>query len=341
MHNNFQINGIQQVGIGVQDAEQAYDWYRKHLNFDLAMFNDKAEARLMKAYTGNKVHSRHAILGLNMQGGGGFEVWQFTSRKAVEPPKNWSDLSPGINAVYIRTKNINKAYLYLKKLTGVSCFEPYNHALAKQSFKFIDPFGNHFQVLEDEYEFINTDKPFGGIMGVCIGVGNLEKSLGFYQDIFNLNEEFYREENERSKRAFVRSAKPVKSAFSELLGPFFLEIVQPKQEQENHLFKNRYWGDLGFIHCCFDVINMADLRSHCQQKGYPFSVDSEGSFPMGKAAGQFAYVEDPDGTLIELVETHRIPLLKSLGWYINLKKRKRKVLPKWMLRLMALGRNPT
>ena len=44
--------------------------------------------------------------------------------------------------------------------------------------------------------------------------------------------------------------------------------------------------------------------------GYPFTVDSsrafnEGeSFDMGEAAGQFAYIEYPDGSLIDLVEAH-------------------------------------
>jgi hypothetical protein len=43
---------------------------------------------------------------------------------------------------------------------------------------------------------------------------------------------------------------------------------------------------------------------------------------MGEAAGHFSYVEDPDGTLIEFVETHKIPIIKKLGWYIDLWKRK-------------------
>ncbi len=41
---------------------------------------------------------------------------------------------------------------------------------------------------------------------------------------------------------------------------------------------------------------------------------------MGDAAGQFAYIEDPDGTLIEFVETHKVPLVRKLGLSINLPK---------------------
>ena len=52
------------------------------------------------------------------------------------------------------------------------------------------------------------------------------------------------------------------------------------------------------------------------------SVDIDNSFDMGEAAGRFSYIEDPYGTLIEFVETHKVPIIKKIGWYINLKKRR-------------------
>ena len=50
----------------------------------------------------------------------------------------------------------------------------------------------------------------------------------------------------------------------------------------------------------------------------------------------FAYVEDPDGTLIEFVETHKIPITKRFGWYLDLWKRRdvTRPLPDWMLRMI-------
>ena len=81
------------------------------------------------------------------------------------------------------------------------------------------------------------------------------------------------------------------------------------------------------------------MKELCASKGYPFTVDSSGSFDMGEAAGYFSYVEDPDGTLIEFVETHRIPILKKIGWYLDLRKRNpTKALPDWMLKALRFGR---
>jgi hypothetical protein len=63
------------------------------------------------------------------------------------------------------------------------------------------------------------------------------------------------------------------------------------------------------------------------------------SFDMGEAAGHFAYIEDPDGTLIEFVETHKVPIIKALGWYLNMTKRDpHKPLPAWMIRTLSFSR---
>ncbi|GAF77410.1 unnamed protein product, partial [marine sediment metagenome] len=69
------------------------------------------------------------------------------------------------------------------------------------------------------------------------------------------------------------------------------------------------------------------------------TVDSSKSFDMGEAAGHFSYIEDPDGTLIEFVETHKVPVIKKIGWYINLKKNPpEKALPGWMVKTLRFNR---
>ena len=74
------ICGIQQMGIGVPDVQNAWAWYRKNFGVDVRIFEEAAEAPLMIDYTGGIVQSRTATLALSMDGGGGFEIWQFTSR---------------------------------------------------------------------------------------------------------------------------------------------------------------------------------------------------------------------------------------------------------------------
>ena len=56
---------------------------------------------------------------------------------------------------------------------------------------------------------------------------------------------------------------------------------------------------------------------------------------MGEANGHFTYIEDPDGTLIEFVETFKIPILKKFGIYLHLENRDDfKPLPSWILKCL-------
>jgi hypothetical protein len=40
-----------------------------------------------------------------------------------------------------------------------------------------------------------------------------------------------------------------------------------------------------------------------------------------------------------MVETHKLPILKKIGWFLDIQKRKhQKPLPDWMLKMMGLNR---
>ena len=99
-------------------------------------------------------------------------------------------------------------------------------------------------------------------------------------------------------------------------------------------------SDPGFIQLCFDVTGMNEFGRFCAEKGYPFTVDScpDGQiFDMGDASGRFTYNEDPDGTLVEFVESYRIPGVKKLGWFIDMGRRDAsKPLPKFLFRMMGI-----
>jgi hypothetical protein len=60
---------------------------------------------------------------------------------------------------------------------------------------------------------------------------------------------------------------------------------------------------------------------------------------MGEASGHISYIEDPDGTLIEFVETHKIPIVKKIGWYLTIgKNNPEKRLPPWLLKMLKFNR---
>lgn len=347
--SNPLISGIQQIGIGVQNVPEAWAWYRKVLGFDVPVFDEKADAPLMTPYTGGKVQSRQAALVLNMAGGGGLEIWSFTSR--VSQPLNFKmelgDL--GINAIRFKAPDVRKAHEWVKA-NSKEAVGQVTKLPEGEGFWGYDPYGNIFQVTSDNTWFQKTAHAIGGVAGAVVGVSDMDKSIPFYLNLLGPMDIVYDKTGEfqdlptsisgqKYRRVLLRKKFTAYGAFSRLLGDTQIELLQALDRKPKKLFENRYWGDCGYIHLCFDTIDMPTLKDKLQSQGYPFTVDSESSFGMESAAGRFAYLEDPDGTLIELVETHKVPVLKKIGWFLDIQKRKhQKPLPDWMLKAMGLNR---
>jgi len=345
------INGIQQIGIGVADVNAAFKWYQKVFGTDILLFKDAATATLMQQYTGNAPHDRLAILAINLQGGGGIEIWQYTSRQPQPSPHPIALGDYGIFATKIKCRNAQNVYNRYQQLGIKLLCTPCKNPLGDSHFYIKDPYENVFEIIEDSNWFTNTSALTGGVSGIVCGVSCMEKSITFYRNILGYSKILYSGEEEFTdwtclnggsksfKRVLLSQNRKIVGAFSKLLGPTTIELVEVKNRQGSMIFKDRYWGDMGFIHVCYDIARMQLQENICFDYGYPFTVNSNNSFDMGNAAGQFAYNEDPDGTLIEYVETHKVPVFKKLGLYLNLQKRNpEKPLPDWMVKCLAFNR---
>ena len=349
------ISGIQQIGIGVSNVHEAWTWYRQHFFMDVPVFEEAATAALMLPYTGGEPRDRHAILALNTQGGGGFEIWQYTSRtpEAADFDIQLGDL--GLFLAKMKTRNVQATYKRLQSKGAKIIGELSKRPNGEEHFFVEDPYGNIFEVVPAT-DFFKKDKHhIGGPYGMMIGVSDMERSIAFYKNILGYDTIVYDKTGTFEdlkplnggaapcRRVLLTHGQPRQGAFSQMLGASEMELIQLEGGAPKNIFKNRFWGDLGFIHLCFDIVGMDELRAKCEKNGHPFTVDSKASladkFDMGEAAGHFSYIEDPDGTLIEFVETLKVPIMKKLNWYLDIKKRPEgKPLPKWMLRAMALNR---
>lgn len=78
---DFIITGIQQIGIGTTSVYNSWRWFIDMFGVDIKVLEDDTVAERMLPYTGGKPQKRHAVIALNLQGGGGFEIWQYSQRK--------------------------------------------------------------------------------------------------------------------------------------------------------------------------------------------------------------------------------------------------------------------
>lgn len=288
------INGLMQIGIGVSDIDEAYDWYSKVLGYSIVVFDDTAEASLMVPHTGGKVYKRRALFLMNPLGGAGIELWQFIDKKP-EPFRSVStQRNQGLNTILIRCRS----------LEITSEFFHNNYPLLVEENQFLgsllvrDAYGNLLKIVEKEY-FLRTDLTFGGICGVMIGARNPSRLIEL---LVLLGYSLTADATETSCLEI-----PVgKTHFGKLYGPSSIEIIKV-DDNSISLYGNRLWGDPGFIHLCFDLKNTDEAKVILEKAGFPFTVDSGSSFAMGSSSGRFSYIEPELNLLVEFIELHTVP----------------------------------
>ena len=348
--DSFLISGIQQIGVGTTDFRQSWNWYIEMFGIDVKILEDDTVAERMLPYTGGVPQQRHACIAVNIQGGGGFEIWQYSKRKPEPCPFKIAAGDLGVFAAKLNCRDV-KAFHKQISAKWQDCTIPETLPDGTPCFYVKDLFGNVFQIVENKKVFIDQGKLTGGMAGAVIGVTDMDKSVRFYSEVLGYNilisdttgpfstNDPMPEADKQCRRVILKAPKR-KGAFAELFGDSTIELVQALEHMPRKIYEGRYWGDPGFIQVCFDVTNMKALGKFCASKGHPFTVDScpDGErFDMGDASGHFTYIEDPDGTLIEFVEAHKVSIIKKLGLAIDMGKRNpEKPLPKLLFRLMGL-----
>jgi hypothetical protein len=155
------------------------------------VFDDVSEASLMTLYTGGTVYKRQALLSLNLQGGGGFEIWQFLNRQPTEPSMLPQVGDLGIYAPKLKCADVTKAHNAFLQQQNISVSLIQHDPKGDAHFWVQDEYHNVFQVVSGNHWFQQAGKAMGGVTGAVIGVSNMDRSLAFYQSLLNVDRVVY------------------------------------------------------------------------------------------------------------------------------------------------------
>lgn len=349
---NYVIHGIQHIGVAVPEHELAWKWFRKHFGLDVPFFNDEANADLMTIYTGGKVISKRAAMVLNLKGGAAMEVICPSTFKARHADVLHQLGDYGIYISWVKSADVKNSYDFMKESGAEMLSEVTKMPNGWDTFYFKDPNGLIYQVVPIADFYTSTPLPNGGLAGCSIGVSDMDKAIGFYsllgydevmQDESGIFDDWNTLQNGSSKfrRVLLTQKNQSPGGFAELIGKTFIELVQDLSDRKPvKIFADRYWGDIGFAHLGFDVRNMEAIGEELDKAGYGFTCDTKDVLSMGESTKvHCTYTEDPDGTLIELIEVYKIPILEKLGIYLNVEKRPfSKPHPKLMLKALKFMR---
>jgi len=344
------VNGIQHIGVGTADLENTWKWYRKFFGTDIPMFDSVAEAPLMNVYTKGKPINKRAAMILNLQGGCAMELVNpksFTSRKP-DVEAQLGDI--GIFITQIKVKNVKASFAFYQENKAEILGELTKTPDGRDTFYVKEPNGLIFQIVPGGQWFADLGHHSGGVAGCSVGVRDIEKAvkfwalLGYDKVVFDDTAVFGDWHDlpggkERLRRVLLKQGQQNGGGFAEVMGETTIELFQSLDREPRKIYKGRMWGDTGFVHIGMDVKNMPELEKMLSENGHPFTCDSSNDLQMGKTRVHCTYIEDPDGTLIELIEVYKIPLLEKWGLFLDVQKRDPlKPLPRFMLKMMRFSR---
>jgi catechol 2,3-dioxygenase-like lactoylglutathione lyase family enzyme len=350
----YTIHGIQHLGVGVAKHAEAWKWYRKFFGMDIPFFNAEAPAPLMDIYTNNKTITKRAAMVLNLKGGCAMEVVCPTSFTASPSTFDLQLGDLGIYIGFVKSDNVKDAFDFFKKEGAHLASELTKMPNGWETFYVYDLDGNIFQIIPDKGPwFTKSNYKTGGTAGCSIGVSNIEKSMELYSSILGYDKIVYDVTNTfedwktikggttKFRRVLLSQSKPSGGGFSKLAGTSYIELVEEQSERQRiKIFQNRIWADIGFVHLGFDVRGMNELGKVLESKGFGFTCDTKNVLSMGDSTKvHCTYIEDKDGTWIELIEVYKVPIIEKLGINLNVAKRPaHKPLPDLMLKALKFVR---
>lgn len=331
---DYVIHGIQHLGVAVPKHEEAWKWYRKYFGLDVPFFNDEANADLMTIYTGGEVISKRAAMVLNLKGGAAMEIICPSTFKARHADVEHQLGDYGMYIGWVKTPDVKKSFDFFKE-NGIELLSDVEKLPnGWDTFYLKDLNGLIYQIVPADDFYTNNKYPNGGTAGCTIGVSDMDKSIEFYK-LLGYDQSLYDESGSFSdwkginggaakyRRVLLTQKNQSRGGFSGLIGKTYIELVQDLSDRKPvKIFADRFWGDIGFAHLGFDVRNMEAIGVELEKAGYGFTCDTKDVLSMGESTKvHCTYTEDPDGTLIELIEVYKIPILEKLGIFLNVEKR--------------------
>lgn len=342
------IHGIQHIGVAVSDMERTLPLYRQWFGMNIPFFDSIQAAPLMTVFTRNEVITKRASMVMNLRGGSAMEVIEPTSFEPEPLPTDFMLGDLGIFAVHMRMSEPTKAWQQLDAITSCTTLE--QDPLGAARFLTQDPDGLFFFGVEDAQTFTKSATYLGGIGGLSIGVSNIAASKAFYAHL-GFDQVLYEGSgiyadfhgfpggDQLVERVILGTKEMATGPFGAVIGFSKIELIAVTQRKAQKIFRGRIWGDTGFVHLGLDVFDMVVLQQKLLAKGIEVKCDSQAALDMGKTSVHCAYICDPDGVLIELIEVYKIPLIEKWGLFLNVHgKRVGRHLPKWIIQLLRFSR---
>lgn len=318
------INALQHVGQGVRDIDKTYRFYKRFFGYKVKLCDLTIPDQEMAPIIGS-VEEVRALMAINPRGGGILELIEFKSCPPKPPPDEGGYGNLGILEVGYAVRNIDHVVARLVA-QGIQFLTPvYDIRLSEgrtwRCAYLLDPDGLRLQLVE-EMESVHpaVGRPeIRGIQHVGIGVSNLSNAMAFYQSFLEFDRLIHTSEGHIPemdalthgpilfKTAILERSRPTQRA-SDFLPAGTVKLFEVPGYPGKHIYEGRRWGDIGCMEFCLDVTDIEATIAKINAGGIETFLNPA-EIDMGSGTkGVVAYIRDPDGTTVELVE------VRSVAW---------------------------
>jgi catechol 2,3-dioxygenase-like lactoylglutathione lyase family enzyme len=309
------ITAFQHIGMGVYDVDKTYAFWKNNLGFKMKLNDHTGYDEQMEPILGDRLEMR-MLMAMNVAGGGAIEIVQHTSTAPKEPPSpiEWGDI--GILDVGVKAFRLDDVCRKLKG-RGVEFLTPVREMKLDWGgtvrFAYLrDPDGLLVSLVEDP----SGKRPrVGGIVQVTVGVRDLDAAKDFYTKMLGFDQVVHETDDltgidevtggKKTRMAVLRQPSTLKSSLP-VLEPGSVRLVQTPDYRGRNTFEGRRWGDIGCMEFALDVDDVKStfesLVAGGAERYQPPTLMDMGS----GSVGSFAYVKDPDGNTIEMVEVSKV-----------------------------------
>jgi catechol 2,3-dioxygenase-like lactoylglutathione lyase family enzyme len=311
------INTLQHVGVGVTDIDRSSEFYRKTLQFGVPLNGTEGEIEELIPMFGSAPRMR-ITNAFNAAGGASIELFQHMGT----PPRRSKDLtwgSTGFLELGIEVRDLERVCDRMKHrgvefLTGVIRMWSGNGTVWRYAY-FKDPDGLPVQLLDLGSDSRSKAGGFTlcGVNHVGIGVEDIERSTDFYRNAMGFDRVAFSGEMTASDAGpvmpcpgnldvvMLERSSGSTARFSSFTGGM-IKLVCCKDGEHEAVFAGRRFGDVGLVEIGLDVDCVESAYRRAMEAGARELVPpTRFSWKLGPC-GTLAYIEDPDGNVIELVK---------------------------------------
>jgi catechol 2,3-dioxygenase-like lactoylglutathione lyase family enzyme len=320
------INAIQHIGLGVTNRDKAFAFYRDALGFSVKIAENSGGCPGVGPIINND-ETRDVVIAMNPYGGGLVELFQYTSRAPKPIPKKVDFSYNGYLFYGLKVGNADKALELIERHGGERVGDPSDFTpmrdLRWRTAMFKDPEGIHGILLEYPGNNVGngTHKPrIGGVEYVAIGVSNIDASVDFYSRVLGYDDVVYRIEGRAPewegafgkgsgmRRALLKKSKKAGGPFRHFLKGGMIELIEVDGNCGKNNYEGRTWGDIGLMELTFDVNDIEACYENARGAGATLAAPPYKDDIGMNTHATFAYIWDPDGSLLEFAEISSLPV---------------------------------